>query len=264
MSLAAAACEILNAAAPPEKVAKSIETAAAWRAGQISDIGTMSPPDRPARPDRPVLRAPKDMPRRGTGPAARINLLHAIAHIELNAVDLAWDLIARFPTENLPREFYDDWVQVGAEEAKHFGLVTERLAELGATYGDQPAHDGLWEAAMQTSSDLSARLAIAPLVLEARGLDVTPGMIEKLKKAGDEKSAAVLEVIYDDEIGHVAAGRRWFAWCAQRQNAVPRQLFQSLVRQHFKGLLKPPFNAAARTAAGFDANWYEPLSIREN
>lgn len=260
MSLAAAACEILNAADPRQKISKSLQTAQAWRSGAIGKIGQSKPPDRPQRPDKPELHAPRNMPRRrGTGLSGRINLLHALAHIELNAIDLAWDLIARFTSEDLPREFYDDWVRVGAEEAMHFGLVSKRLTALGAAYGDLPAHDGLWEAAMQTSADLCARLAVAPLVLEARGLDVTPSMIAKLKKAGDDESAAVLQTIYDDEIGHVAAGHKWFIWTARRRGEEPRQHYHSLVRRNFKGKLKPPFNATARKAAGLPADWYEPL-----
>src|SRR3546814_645201 len=140
------------------------------------------------------------MPKRKVS-GSRDALLHALAHIKLNAIDLAWDLIARFAGEALPRAFFDDWVRVASEEAKHYGLLAERLAELGATYGDLPAHDGLWQAATETAHDLLARLAVVPLVLEARGLDVTPAMTADLARADDVASAAILQVIYDEEIG---------------------------------------------------------------
>ena len=201
------------------------------------------------------------MPRRGgKGLRGRIALLHALAHIELNAIDLAWDLIARFTREDLPRAFADDWVTVADEEAKHFALLAEHLDTLGAAYGDLPAHDGLWQAAQETAHDLLARLAVVPLVLEARGLDVTPAMIERLKAAEDAESAAILQVIYDDEIGHVATGQRWFRFTCEQRGLAPVETWQALVRRHFKGALKPPFNAAARTAAGFPPAFYEPLA----
>jgi len=199
--------------------------------------------------------------RRAAGSAAgRTALLHALAHIELNAIDLAWDIIARFTGQGLPREFYDDWVSVAAEEAKHHALVAARLAELGAAYGDLPAHDGLWEAAQATAHDLLARLAVVPLVLEARGLDVTPAMIARLGRFGDAESAAVLQVIYDDEIGHVATGLRWFARLCAEHGSEPVATYQQLVRRHFRGALKPPFNRSGRDAAGLAERYYAPLS----
>jgi uncharacterized ferritin-like protein (DUF455 family) len=198
--------------------------------------------------------------RRSAGSAAtRIALLHALAHIELNAIDLAWDIVARFAREDLPRGFYDDWLGVAAEEAEHHALIAGRLGELGAAYGDLPAHDGLWEAAEETAHDLLARLAIVPLVLEARGLDVTPPMIERFARLGDDVSAAILRRVYDDEIGHVAAGRRWFAFVSGRRGREPVAAWHDLVRRHFRGGLKPPFNDAARSAAGFGREFYEGL-----
>ncbi|MGE0260138.1 MAG: ferritin-like domain-containing protein, partial [Alphaproteobacteria bacterium] len=152
------------------------------------------------------------------------------------------------------------WVTVAAEEAEHFSLLSARLAGLGLVYGDLPAHDGLWEAAAATAHDVLARLAVVPLVLEARGLDVTPEMIARLDRAGDDKSAAVLDRIYRDEIGHVAAGRRWFEWFCARQEREPLATFQALVRRHFSGALKPPFNRRAREEAGFAAAYYENLT----
>ena len=202
------------------------------------------------------------MPKRraGSSPAGRIALLHAIAPIELNAIDLAWDIIARFAGADLPRQFYDDWVGVAAEEAEHYALLAERLTAFGAAYGDLPAHDGLWQAAEATAHDLLARLAVVPLVLEARGLDVTPAMIARLDRVGDGQSAAVLRRIYADEIGHVAIGMRWFEFiCAQRA-LPPAETYQSLVRRYFKGTLKPPFNEGGRSAAGLPSAFYAPLS----
>jgi uncharacterized ferritin-like protein (DUF455 family) len=225
-------------------------------------VGCALPPPHPARPDLPLLRPPKEMSkRRSFGSwAGRVALLHALAHIELNAIDLAWDLVVRFSAENLPRAFFDDWVGVAAEEAHHFELLAGRLGNFGAGYGDLPAHDGLWEAAAATADDLLARLAVIPLVLEARGLDVTPEMAARLERAGDTQSAAILHRIHRDEIGHVAVGLRWFEYLCGIRGLVPEAVFHERVRRCFKGDLKPPFNHAARTAAGFPARYYEPLA----
>jgi uncharacterized ferritin-like protein (DUF455 family) len=260
VTLAAAAVAILRAAAPADKIALTRDAAAAWREGRLAETGGAEPPPRPARPERPLLLPPREMPKRRAGGAAatRIALLHALAHIELNAIDLAWDLVARFPGR--PRGFYDDWVGVAAEEAEHHALLAARLAALGAAYGDLPAHDGLWEAAHETRLDLLARLAIVPLVLEARGLDVTPGMIHRFEAFGDGESAAVLARIYADEIGHVAAGMRWFSWEAARRGVEPETAWRDLVRRHFRGRLKPPFNDAARAEAGLLAAYYAGAS----
>jgi uncharacterized ferritin-like protein (DUF455 family) len=231
-----------------------------WRTSSLPLGDAVAMPQRPARPERPPLVAPRGVPKRKVtaAPEGRIALLHALAHIELNAVDLAADLLARFPAPE--RAFADDWVRVLDEEGKHFLLLAERLAALGATYGDLPAHDGLWQAAEATSHDLLARLAVVPLVLEARGLDVAPAMIGKLERAGDRASAAVLQVIYRDEIGHVAIGRRWFEMEAARRGLPARETWQALVRQHFKGALKPPFNEPAREAAGLPRSYYAELA----
>lgn len=247
---------------PADKAAKVRALAEGWRQHAISDIGSVPPPSRPARPDQPVLRPPRDMPRRGKAhtETGRIALLHAIAHIELNAIDLACDIIARFAGEDLPREYFDDWVKVADEEALHFTLLCNRLADFGASYGDLAAHDGLWEAAEETAHDLLARLAVVPLVLEARGLDVTPPMIENLRRIGDTDSVAVLERIYTDEITHVAIGQRWFNQVAADRGLDPGPTWQALVRQYYHGRLKQPFNHAARREAGLRAEIYEPLS----
>jgi uncharacterized ferritin-like protein (DUF455 family) len=197
--------------------------------------------------------------RRNLGaPAGRVALIHALAHIELNAIDLGWDIIARFSGADLPRQFFDDWIGVAAEEAEHFALLEARLVALDAAYGDLPAHDGLWEAAANTAHDLLARLAVVPLVLEARGLDVTPEMIRRLERAGDPDSAAILDRIYRDEVGHVAVGARWFETLCRERGLDPTATFRDRVSRHFTGALKPPFNEAARTAAGLPRAYYAP------
>jgi uncharacterized ferritin-like protein (DUF455 family) len=255
---------ILATADPVTKAAGSRALARAWSEGAMA-LGQAVPPPRPARPERPLLRPPKEMAKRRAfgSRAGRIALIHALAHIELNAIDLAWDLVARFAGEGLPRAFFDDWVDVAAEEACHFELLTGRLAEFGAGYGDLPAHDGLWEAAEATADDLLARLAVVPLVLEARGLDVTPAMAARLERVGDARSAEILRLIYRDEIGHVAVGVRWFGRFCLACELNPGMVFQERVRRFFKGDLKPPFNYQARAAAGFPRHYYEPLTARE-
>jgi uncharacterized ferritin-like protein (DUF455 family) len=176
----------------------------------------------------------------------------------LNALDLVCDLIARFDVD--ASDYYDDWVSVGVEEAAHYELLDARLTALGAAYGDLPAHDGLWQAATVTAENLLARLAIVPLVLEARGLDVTPRMIETFAAAGDDESAAILQTIYREEIGHVAIGRRWFETLCAADGIDPVTAWHRLVRDYFRGALKPPFNRPAREAAGFGAEYYETIS----
>ncbi|MBV9825448.1 MAG: ferritin-like domain-containing protein [Alphaproteobacteria bacterium] len=261
VNLAELAAEILNAADPAEKVALSRRAASAWAGGDLS-VGAPAAPTRPARLPEPSLRPPRDMKRRRSfgSPNGRVALLHALAHIELNAIDLAWDIAARFADPRLPRAFFTDWVGVAAEEAEHYALLAARLRTLGARYGELPAHDGLWEAAAATGHELIARLAVVPLVLEARGLDVTPDMIGRLERAGDHDSAAILTRIYTDEIRHVAVGARWFAYCCDAARLDPEPTYHDRVRRYFSGLLKPPFNRVARDRAGFPARFYEPLA----
>jgi uncharacterized ferritin-like protein (DUF455 family) len=261
-SLAGAAALILTTADPAEKVRLSALTAKAWSRGALPPGNISDPPDRPARPPRPPLRPPAEVPRRriNSATAGRVALLHALAHIELNAIDLAWDMIARFAMPELPVQFFTDWVHVAREEAHHYSLLSHRLAELDAAYGDLPAHDGLWESAMATAHDFAARLAVVPLVLEARGLDVTPAMIGKLRSAGDDRSADILETIYRDEIGHVRIGRRWFGFACACRGLEPAQAWRDYVAAYFKGTLKPPFNTQARDAANMPAAWYAEAS----
>lgn len=261
-SLAAACTAILETGEAAAKAQRARAVAADWRSGAIGEIGEAVPPQRPARPPRPELKRPGEVPKRriNRGTAGRGALLHALAHIELNAVDLAADIVARFAGNGLPRGFFDDWLKVADEEGKHFLLLAGRLDDLGMAYGDLPAHDGLWQAAEETAHDLLARLAVVPLVLEARGLDVTPAMIAKLKQVDDHESAAVLQTIYEEEVGHVAIGKRWFDHLCRQRGLAARATWQSLVRKHFKGRLKPPFNDAARDAAGLPADFYGALA----
>lgn len=262
-TLAGCAAAIVATADLALKVRYAKATAAAWLGGSLS-LGSVSAPphmpDRPGRPERPPLLPPRAMPKRSTrGERGRIALFHSLAHIELNAIDMTWDLVGRFFHAPVPRAFHDDWVQVGLEEAKHFEMVAAHLGRLGAGYGDLPAHDGLWQAAQATGQSLIARIAVVPLVLEARGLDVSPSMIEELSQAGDTASASVIEVIYRDEKRHVAFGAKWFRFLCEREGLPLEATFHSLVRSSFRGPIKPPFNDKARSEAGLTPGFYRPL-----
>lgn len=206
----------------------------------------------PGRPDLPELVQPRDVPRRGLGNVeGRAALLHAIAHIEFNAINLACDAVQRF--NNMPEAFYRDWTSVAIDEARHFRLLQSRLSELGFAYGDFKAHNGLWEMAEKTEYSCLARMALVPRLLEARGLDVTPGMIEKLRILQDEKSVAVLQVILSEEIRHVAIGTQWFNYCCQLERKNPEQEFIALLQGVAKGSVRGPFNLEARAQSGFTA-----------
>ncbi|MSO73260.1 MAG: ferritin-like domain-containing protein [Rhodospirillaceae bacterium] len=265
-TLSGRAVEVLATAEPDAKVAMTAAAASAWRRGDLV-LGHALPPNRPARPARPVLLEPRAMPRRSTGPKGRIALIHALAHIELNAIDLAWDIIARFATADLPRAFCDDWVGVAAEEAEHYALLAARLGGLDVAYGNLPAHDGLWGAAMRTADDLAARLALIPMTLEARGLDTTPPMIERLRASGDDETADILKVIYTDEIKHLAVGVRWFEFLCRNDGNDPEAAYREVIEARFPGGLRPPFNLEARGEAGMGEGylrpWLErPISVR--
>ncbi len=260
-SYADAAHIVLSAADPRDKVRLTARAARQARLDGLAHRFDVAMPVRPGRPARPELLPPNKMPKRGKAgsPASRIALLHALAHIELNAIDLAWDIIGRFGAQ-FPQSFADDWLKVAADEARHFFLLTRRLRSLGAAYGDLPAHDGLWEACTKTQHDALARLAVVPMVFEARGLDVTPQLIERLRTAGDLASVAVLEIIYRDEISHVATGTRWFGWACAEAKLHPESTFQDMIRTYLRGGLKPPFNHKARILAGLLPDFYTCLA----
>ena len=253
---------VLMSPSAAAKTEASFAAVDAWRDGKICELGNQMPPSRPIRPDRPVLRAPREMPSRGRAGSHnnRIALNHAIAHIEFNAIDLAWDIVSRFVNDGLPQQFYTDWIEVAADETRHFNSLQNRLAELGSGYGDLPAHDGLWEAAEKTRHDLLARLAVVPLVLEARGLDVAPAMISRLRSVGDMDTANILANSYEDEIRHVAIGHRWFKFECDRREIVPEAAFHEQARLYGMGALKAPFNEPARDSAGLPRNYYLPLT----
>ncbi|MBB5041592.1 ferritin-like domain-containing protein [Shinella fusca] len=261
-SLRGGATAAILAADLDMKTALAQETARRWFARTLSMRSPRDPalPVRPGRPEKPELIPPKHMEKRSLHTEkGRIALLHALAHIELNAVDLALDIVARFTTERVPHSFFDGWMQVAFEEAKHFRLVRDRLRDLGADYGDLPAHDGLWQAAHDTRNDLTARLAVVRLILEARGLDVTPTLQMKMRETGDHESADILDIIYNDEKGHVAVGAKWFRFLCAREKKDPAATFRELVRTNFRGPLKPPFNDAARAEAGLTPSFYRAL-----
>lgn len=260
-SVGEAARAVLTAQSPRGKIRAARWAARAWRRGELDHRFDVAMPERPARPPRPELLPASAMPKRGRGGSERnrIAMLHALAHIEFAAIDLAFDLIGRFGSL-FPREFVDDWVHVGADEAMHFALLDRRLRALGSFYGDLPAHDGLWEAAEATANDPLGRLAVVPMVLEARGLDVTPDTVARFTAAGDHRSAAILTRIYHDEIRHVGAGTKWFkkACESRRLGAVPE--WKRLIKTYFRGSLKPPFNDSARGEAGLSRDFYEGLA----
>ena len=267
-TLSEMAVEVLTIADGRAKTALGRAHAARWfaarEAGTPLHVGRATPPPRPARPDRPELLSPRDMPRRRPGTlAGRVALLHAVGHIELNAVDLHWDIIARFSDVAMPLGFYDDWVKAADEEARHFNLICDCLEKMGSHYGALPAHAGMWRAAEDTAGDFLGRLAVVPMVLEARGLDVTPGMIEIFRKSGETHAIEALEVIYAEEVGHVAYGSKWFNWLCGRDGLDPKEMFHSLVRRYFHTTLKPPFNEEKRAEAGIPPDFYWPLTEDE-
>lgn len=255
-TLAQAVRAAMLAAEPRAKVMATREVVRRWRAGALAFAFDVAMPDVPGRPARPQLLPPAAMPKRGRGGSerGRIALIHALAHIEFVAIDLALDAAGRFG-EQMGRTFVDDWLSVAADEAMHFALLARRLRTMGCFYGAMPAHDGLWDAARETAHDVAARLAVVPMVLEARGLDVTPLTIERFRAAGDERSARILKRILDDEIRHVRFGTTHFiAVCEERGESPPRH-WKTLVERHFRGVVKPPFNDSARRSAGLSRDF---------
>ncbi|ATY34496.1 DUF455 domain-containing protein [Sphingomonas psychrotolerans] len=253
---------MLDAAEPLAKIKAARAAARDWRLGRLDHRFDVTMPARPARPEHPELLPPNRMPKRGKGGSerGRVALIHALAHIEFAAIDLAFDAVGRFGGQ-FPRAFTDDWMQVGADEAMHFALLDRRLKQLGSHYGALPAHDGLWDAAAATAHDPLARLAVVPMVLEARGLDVTPAAILRFETVGDSATARILTRILSDEIRHVGAGTRWFESRCDEQNINPETTWQDLVRTHFRGLIKPPFNDSARDSAGLTRGYYQALAV---
>jgi uncharacterized ferritin-like protein (DUF455 family) len=240
---------------PLEKIRLTRELLADWRAQRLTaderwPVVVIAVPGRPALPE---LVSPRELVQRKlTSAKGRAALIHAIAHIEFNAINLALDAVYRF--RGLPMEYYGEWLGVAAEEARHFELLAERLDALGFVYGDFPAHNGLWEMAVETAHDHLVRMALVPRVLEARGLDVTPGMLERLRAVGDLETVAVLEIILAEEIGHVAIGSRWFRYACEQRALPPEATFRALLARYMRGRLKGPFNEPARLAAGFSAD----------
>ncbi|MFW5426372.1 MAG: ferritin-like domain-containing protein [Methylophagaceae bacterium] len=242
-------CLLIND--PLEKVQQTQALYQRFLAGEleISDQ-TFSVPDEPGRPDKPELVAPKDLPRRrNNAESGNASLIHAVCHIEFNAINLGWDAVARF--EGLPQQYYDDWARVAFEESQHFMLLREHLISLGYDYGEFPAHNGMWEMARKTHHDPLIRMALVPRVLEARGLDVTPKMMNKLRGSGDHRAVEILEIILEEEIGHVKIGTRWFNYLCEQRDVDPLATFKDLLDNYFSGELRGPFNTEARKLADF-------------
>lgn len=251
--LHAAAKRCLDATEPAEKLRLTHATWEAFLAGDLQPDTSSPAPDpiaAPGRPAKPVLVNARQLPQRGLGSEeGRAALVHAVAHIEFNAINLAWDAVYRF--RGKPAAYYRDWASCAHDESRHFAMLAERLQELGHAYGDFDAHDGLWQMAEKTAHDDTARMALVPRVLEARGLDVTPAMIERLRRLGDTRTVAILEVILREEVAHVAAGTRWYQHCCQRDGIEPIAHFFALIRDYMGVNLRGPFNRPARLEAGF-------------
>jgi len=223
-----------------------------WQAGRIdlATAATRIPIDQPGQPEKPELVPPQQVPRRRASTLpGRAALIHALAHIEFNAINLALDAAHRF--SGMPPQYYTDWLTVAEEEAQHFELLNAHLATLGYAYGDFPAHNGLWDMALKTAHDPLVRMALVPRVLEARGLDATPLIVDKLRAVNDTRMIEILAVIERDEIGHVAIGSRWFGWLCAARGLQPDATFRQLLVDYDAPPLKPPFNLAARRQAGF-------------
>ena len=212
----------------------------------------------PGRPLKPDLVHPNEMKQRKLGSElGRATLIHAILHIEFNAINLALDAVYRF--RDMPEQYYSDWLLVASEEAYHFSLLEKRLNDMGYAYGDMPAHNGLWEMVLKTDHDVLIRMALVPRVLEARGLDVTPGMIDKLAKVGDHQTVEILEIILRDEIGHVAIGSHWFKYCCELKNLEPEKTFRDLLIEYMGRGPNGPLHTEARLQAGFSQDEIDAL-----
>jgi len=256
-SVSSAIAAALLEAEPRAKVMATRKLARDWRLGRLEWRFEAAMPERPGRPARPELLPPNRMPKRGRGNSARgrIALWHALAHIEFVAIDLALDMAGRFGSE-MGRAFVSDFVAVAADEALHFAVIERKLRTLGSHYGALPAHDGLWESAHATRDDVAARLAVVPMVLEARGLDVTPPTLARVQASGDDAGARILQRILDDEIRHVRFGSKHFVALCAASGESPENRWKTLVQRYFRGAIKPPFNDSARHAAGLSLGFY--------
>ncbi len=253
-----AALSVLQTASADEKPQQALQLCKAWQNGTLTVTEqTFTIPDEPSRPPQPVLLMPRDVPKRRGGEKGRIALLHAIAHIEFNAIDLVFDLLARFVDKQTPTQFIDNWIAVGQDEARHFMMINQRLKQLGSFYGALPAHKGMWQAAFETRKDLLGRLAIVPMVLEARGLDVTPPMIQRFQKADDSESALILHKILEDEQTHVAYGVYWYEYFCTKEDKDPVSYYRILLQKYYRSGLTPPFNTQARENANMNRAYFQ-------
>jgi len=254
-SLYVLAKQCLDCCDPVKKVELTHFYARQWNDGLITLQKEAEPQkiEDPGRPQKPELVHPSKVTKRKINTEqGRQALIHAICHIEFNAINLAWDAVYRF--RDMPEQFYSDWIKVADEEAYHFSLLLQRLQELGSNYGEFSAHNGLWEMACKTDYDVMVRMALVPRVLEARGLDVTPGMMQRLSSAGDKRSLKLLEIILRDEVGHVAIGSHWFKYLCEQRGLDAEQTFIDLLDKYMKGYVKGPFYEQARLDAGFSEN----------
>ena len=252
IEIVAEAGRILQMRSPRDKMARlyDVHHHLSRDGYRIDHDAAVVPVEEPGRPDKPELVAASGLSRRRLGSEkGRAAFLHAIAHIEFNAMNLAADAVHRF--RNMPPKYYRDWYSVGYDEAYHFHLLNKRLGEMGYAYGDFPAHDGLWEMAIKTSDSCLARMALVPRVMEARGLDVTPGMIDRMEEVGDHESAVILRRILMDEVRHVELGTEWFNWCCSDQYLDREETFFRLLNERFGGAIRGPLNTEARLKAGF-------------
>lgn len=261
MEIRSAALSALARRDPAEK-ARAVRALAADAGTTVAPQAMLCPDAAlPGRPDRPRLVEPAALPRRSPFTTeGRAALIHAIAHIEFNAINLALDAVWRFA--GMPEAYYRDWLRVAGEEALHFSLLREHLGTLGHDYGHFDAHDGLWTMTERTAGDIVARMALVPRTLEARGLDATPPIQAKLRRCGDDAAVAILDIILRDEIGHVAVGNHWYRWLCRRDGLDPAAHYAVLAARHRAPRLQPPFNLDARRAAGFSDDEMAALTAR--
>lgn len=254
------AWSVLTATTPDEKSTLGREVFQAWTRGDLSlnhSLAKRLPV--PGRPEQPELLSPRDVPKRSLHTLeGRIVLMHAVAHIEFNAINLAWDAVYRFA--DMPEQYYEDWMSVGLDEARHFDMLQDYLRSHGASYGDYPAHNGLWDMALKTDHDVMVRMALVPRVLEARGLDVTPGMLKKLHGVGDAQAIDKLSIILEEEVGHVHIGTRWFRYCCEQNGVNSLDTFKSILNDHMGSLPQGEMNIQARIVAGFSEDELDYLN----